>query len=86
MHKDFTIKTYDSLNSLLEDSKHYTNSYHNLAEKDNYRRIIRNEIHRLTKKAKILTEELAKAEKSRTLKIKADKFDDLSISVQRPRR
>ena len=70
--QDFTIKTYDSLNSLLEDSKHYTNSYHNLAEKDNYRRIIRNEIHRLTKKAKILTEELAKAEKAERYKIKAD--------------
>ena len=68
----FTIKTYADLNSLLEDSKNYTNSYHNLPEKDVYRKIIRNEINRLTKKTKILTEELATAQKAEKYKIKAD--------------
>ena len=70
--KDFTLKTYADINALLEDSKNYTNSYYNLPEKDFYRKTIHNEINRLTKKEKILTEELAKAQKAEKYKIKAD--------------
>ena len=70
--KDFTLKTYTDINALLEDSKNYTNSYYNLPEKDFYRKTIHNEINRLTKKEKILTEELAKAQKAEKYKIKAD--------------
>ena len=61
--KNFTLKTSADINALLEDSKNYTNSYYNLPEKGFYRKTIHNEINRLTKKEKILTEELAKAQK-----------------------
>lgn len=70
--QDFTIKTYNEINDLMEDSKNYTNSYYNLPEKDTYRRHIHNEINRLTKKQKVLQEELAKAQKAEHYKIKAD--------------
>ena len=62
--KDFTLKTYADINALLEDSKNYTNSYYNLPEKDFYRKQSIMKLIRLTKKEKILTEELAKAQKS----------------------
>lgn len=71
-NKEFSTKTYTDINTLLEDSKNYTNSYYNLPEKDFYRKTIRNEINRLTKKEKILIEELAKAQKAEKYKIKAD--------------
>lgn len=70
--QDFTVKTYNEINDLMEDSKNYTNSYYNLPEKDTYRRHIHNEINRLIKKQKILQEELAKAQKAERYKIKAD--------------
>lgn len=69
--KEFTIKKVDDFNALLELSKQYTKR-NELPEKDTYKRIIKNEINRLTKKSKILTEDLAKAEKAEKQKIKAD--------------
>ena len=69
--KNFTIKTFDDFNTLLETSKQFTKR-NDLPEKDTYKRIIKNEINRLTKKAKILAEDLAKAAKAEKQKIKAD--------------
>lgn len=68
---NFTVKTFAAVNDLMEYSKKFASS-NNLLEKDTYRRIIHNEINRLTKKEKILTEELAKAQKAEKQKIKAD--------------
>lgn len=68
---NFTVKTFAAVNDLMEYSKKFASS-NNLPEKDTYRKIIHNEINRLTKKEKILTEELVKAQKAEKQKIKAD--------------
>ena len=68
---NFTVKTFAAVNDLMEYSKKFAGS-NNLPEKDTYRKIIHNEINRLTKKEKILTEELVKAQKAEKQKIKAD--------------
>lgn len=68
---NFTVKTFADINDLMEFSKKFASS-NNLPEKDTYRKIIHNEINRLTKKEKILAEELIKAQKAEKQKIKAD--------------
>lgn len=67
----FEIKTFTDINDLMEFSKKFTN-HNNLPEKEAYLKVIHNEINRLTKKEKILAEELAKAQKAEKQKIKAD--------------
>lgn len=68
---NFTVKNFADINDLMEFSKKFASS-NNLPEKDTYRKIIHNEINRLTKKEKILAEELIKAQKAEKQKIKAD--------------
>ncbi len=67
----YTVKTYASMNELMEASKSYIKRS-SLPEKDAYRKIIHNEISRLTKKEKLLADDLQKAEKADLQKIKAD--------------
>lgn len=69
--KDYSFKTFADMNSMLEASKAFFVN-NTLPEKESYRKILHNEINRLTKKAKILNEDLAKAQKAEKQKIKAD--------------
>ena len=67
----FTVKTFEDCNSMMESSKKYF-AHNSLPEKDNYKKIIHSEINRLTKKEKILREDLVKAQKAEKQRIKAD--------------
>lgn len=67
----FTIRTFASMNEMTEASKEHVKGS-SLPEKDDYLKTIRSEINRLTKKAKLLSEDLAKAGKAEQQKIKAD--------------